>query len=460
MILGAGMIGSHLAREMIDEKRDVVMVEKDAELARVAANELDCLVLHEDGTRPEALKKAGVDSASWFLALTGSDEVNIVSCGIASSMREGLRTVARAENPFYSALSRAQRDALGLDVILNPDLEVADNVARIMESGFAEDVVPLHEGKLQLRRVMAPAAFIGRQLSEIKTVAARSFLVGAVVSGGRFEIPSGETIVKEGDFVYLLGSPGDLDAVIGPVAELGISARKVLIVGATGPAERLIERLMERRKAGQRGLSRILGRRLSLGLIESSRELAKLIGRAFPDVAVTQADSSEEGVLEACGIAKTDLFVAATPSQTFNIMTAHVAKNLGASKSIAIAMNERYSAFSSGFDVDALVNVKNATAASVLELIRKAHIRTIHSFFEDDVEIVELTVGRDSPAAGKAIKDLGLNRGILVAFAIREGKITVPSGGTVVSGRDTLGFIVRKSAIGRIEEAFGSDGGR
>ncbi len=460
VILGAGMIGVHIAHEMVDEKRDVVLIEKDPELARVAANELDCLVMNEDGTRPEVLKDAGADSASWFLALTGSDEVNIVSCGMVASMRSGARTVARVENPFYYSLSRPQREALGLDVILNPDYEVADTVARIMDAGFSEQALPLHEGKLQLRSVDAPPGFIGRALKDIKAGAGKAFLVGAVVSEGRFAIPSGDTVIKEGDLLYVLGKPGDLDSILGPIAELELSAKKVLIVGATGPAERLIERLSERNRAERKKLARLFKRRISIHVIENSREAAKRLSRSFPGIDVTVADSSEEGVLESAGVARADLFVSATPSQTFNILTAHVSKTLGAGKAIAITLNERFSGVSSALDVDALVNVKNVTAASVLELVRKAHIRTIHSFFEDDVEIVELTVGQDSRAAGKAIKDLALSRGVLVAFAIKGGSVTVPSGATVVEGGDALGFIVRKDAIGRIEEAFGREGGR
>lgn len=132
VIIGAGMIGIHIARELIDEKRDVILVEKDAEVARIAGNELDCLVINEDGSRPETLRKAGAAKAAWFLALTGSDEVNILACGLVAAESKEVRTLARVENPFYSSLSSAQREAFGLDVIVDPAMETADAIARII----------------------------------------------------------------------------------------------------------------------------------------------------------------------------------------------------------------------------------------------------------------------------------------------------------------------------------------
>jgi trk system potassium uptake protein TrkA len=170
VIAGGGMLGIQIAHQLIDEKHDVVIIEKDAEAARVASNELDCMVINNDGSRPEVLREAGVAGAAWYLALTGSDEVNIVSCGLVALESPKIRTVARVENPFYSELSLVQRRAFGLDVLINPALAAADTVARIVEEGFAEDVVPLHDGRLQLRYLEASAiqGFVDRTLQEIR----------------------------------------------------------------------------------------------------------------------------------------------------------------------------------------------------------------------------------------------------------------------------------------------------
>jgi len=461
VIVGGGMIGLHIARELIDEKRDVVLIEKDAEAAKVASNELDCLVINDDGSRPEVLREAGVAGATWFLALTGSDEVNIVSCGLVAVEAKGIRTVARVDNSFYSDLSRAQRKALGLDVLINPAIETADTVARIVDEGFAEDVVPLHDGRLQLRFIEAEKApgFLGKSLREIRSAADRDFLLAAVIRDGALDIPTGDYGIEPGDRLYLLGAPEDLDALLGPVAGVRKASRRVLVIGATKISERLIRDLVLTDSGSASGVVGALkglfrGKR-RITFIDASREAGKRFARSFQGIETIHGDSSAEGFLEQAGVGKADLVVCATESQTYNVLTAQLAKNLGAAKSAAITLNDRYQTLNSILDVDALVSVKSVVAATVLELVRKAHIRTIHGFFEDDVEIVELTVGTDSPAAGKKLVDLSLPKGALVAYAVKGDRLVVPKGQTRLDRGDTVAFIVRKNGIPGLELAFG-----
>lgn len=461
VIAGGGMLGIQIAHQLIDEKHDVVIIEKDAEAARVASNELDCMVINNDGSRPEVLREAGVAGAAWYLALTGSDEVNIVSCGLVALESPKIRTVARVENPFYSELSLVQRRAFGLDVLINPALAAADTVARIVEEGFAEDVVPLHDGRLQLRYLEASAiqGFVDRTLQEIRNAKPEDFLIAAVVRDGALDVPTGDYRVVAGDWLYVLGTPDGLDRLLGPVAGVKKVARRVLVIGATKMSERLIQRLLEGERARGRGVIGMLkgmlkGKRL-ITFMDASRDEGKRFARAFQGIDVFFGDSSEEGLLEKAGIDKADLVVCATESQTYNILTAQLAKTLGAGKSVAITLNDRYLALGATLEVDALVSVKSVVAASVLELVRKAHIRTIHGFFEDDVEIVELVIGPNSPAAGKQLLELTLPKGTLVAFAIKGEQMVVPKGSTVLDHGDTVAFIVRKNAIPGLERAFG-----
>ncbi len=469
VILGAGMIGVHIARELIAEKREVVLIEKDAETAAVASSELDCLVLNEDGSRPEVLRKAGIEKADWFLALTGADEANIVACGLVAAENKRVRTVARVDNPFYASLSGAQSKAFGLDTIVSPTLETAKAVVRIVEQGFAEDIVPLHEGRLQLR-YQAPALLpraSGKALKSLRGDGEGDFLVAAVARDGGLLIPDGEYVVSDEDGLYLLGTPQALDGLAGQVEGVRAAAKRILIIGASRVGARLVERLTERERERAKSLGALIKRaigearkaRRQLFVLETDRDAAKRLAKSNQGVEVTQADSSEEGVLEKAGVAKADLVICATESQTFNILTAKLAKSLGAKKSVAIALNDRFKALAPSLEVDAVVSVKSAIAAAVLELVRRAHIRTIHDFFEDDVEIVELELDRESAACGRALKDLSLPKGVLVVFALQGGRMVVPSGSTMLQGGDTVGFVARKAAIAGLERVFGGAGG-
>ena len=453
------MIGMHIARELIDERRDVVLVEKDPEAARRASDALDCMVINEDGSRPETLRKAGASDAEWFLALTGSDEVNIVACGLVAAESSSVKTLARVENSFYSSLSAAQRRAFGLHVIINPASATADAVAHIVDEGFAEDVIPLHDGRLQLRTVAAASvpAFVGKTLREAKAGAGGGVLVAGVVRGRGMVVPGGEFEVEPSDILYLLGTPATLDAFLGQVEGVKSAAKRVLIIGATSIGERLVERFLDRSKSGF--LGRIFGRKRLVTVLESSAEDGKRIARAFQGLEVIHGDSSEEGVLEGAGIGKADLVVCATESQAFNVMTAQLAKELGAKKAVAITLNDRYMSVGSRLEVDALVSVKGVVAAAVLETVRRANIKTIHGFYEDDVELVELRIDSGSRVSGLSLREIDLPKGVLVAFVMQGDEMIVPSGSTILNGSDVIGLVSRKKSIAGLERVFGDQRG-
>lgn len=459
VIIGAGMIGLHIARELIQERRDVVLVEKDPEEARRANDELDCMVLNEDGSRPETLRKAGASGADWFLALTGTDEVNIVACGLVAAESKSVKTVARVQNPFYSALSAAQRQAFGLDVIINPAVETANTIGRIVDEGFAEDVIPLHDGRLQLRTVAARSvpAFVGKTLRQAKSETGKGVLVACVVRDRGIVVPGGDFIVHEADILYLLGTPETLDDFLGQVAGVKSESRRILVIGATSMGERLVERFLEH--SSRKFLGRFFGKKRTVTVLESSPEAAKRIARAHQGLEVIQGDSSDEGMLEKMGIGRTDLVVCATESQAYNVLTAQLAKELGAKKSLAITLNDRYMAVASRLDIDAQVSIKGVVAAAVLETVRRGNIKTIHGFYEDDVELVELRVDTASRVSGRPLKDIDMPKGVLVAFVMQGDDMNVPTGATILLGGDVIGLVSRKKSIAGLEQVFGAQRG-
>lgn len=457
VIVGAGKVGIQIARELIEEKRDVVVIEKNPDIARLVDNELDCLVINADGTMPEALRQARTESADWFIALTGSDAANIVACGLVAAESSDTRTIARVETPFYSALSPAQRSAFGLDYLVNPAMETARFLVRILEDGFAEAVVPLHDGRLQLRTLLASqsAPYVGKSLVEIRLSKSLPFLVVAIVREGAVIVPKGDNRVLGGDCLYVLGEPAILDELLGRVEGIADEARRILILGATRIAERLVECLGERPRGATNGLRRIFRRKPDITLMDKSSDECRRLARVFQDISILLGDSTEEGVLEGANVDRADLFIAATESQSRNVITAQLAKTLGAKKTIAITMNHRYQALAQELDVDSIICLNDAVASSVLATVRRAHIRTIYGFYEGDVEIVELTVAATSPMVSQALRDLELPREVLVAFVFRGDAVIVPSGVTILEAGDVIGLVAQKRNIAVLEGIFG-----
>lgn len=465
VIIGAGVVGIQIARELIEEKRDVVVIEKNPEIARMVDNELDCLVINADGTVPETLREAKTQSADWFIALTGSDAVNIVACGLVAAEARGTKTIARIETPFYYSLSDIQRRAFGLDYLINPAMETARSIARIVEDGFAEAVVPLHGGRLQMRMLAADGLrdFAGKTLIEIRASHSLPFLVVALVQDGMIVVPKGDTYVNEGDRLYVLAAPAVLDGLFGGIEGIGDEARRILILGATKVAERLVGCLIGGDRTAPKGfldnVRELFRKKADITLMDKSSEECKRLAREFQNVSILLGDSSEEGVLEGNGIARMDLFIGATESQSRNIITAQLAKKLGARKSVAITMNHRYQSLSQDLEVDSIICSNDAVVASVLATIRKAHIRTIYRFYGQDVEIVELEVASASPIANWSLRDIELPRDVLVAFVIRSDEVMVASGNTVLSPGDVIGLVAEKKNIAVLEGIFGGPDG-
>jgi len=234
-------------------------------------------------------------------------------------------------------------------------------------------------------------------------------------------------------------------------------AKRVLVIGATTISERIVEKLLERSKSGFFG--KLIGNKRHITVMDSSGESAKRLARMFHDIEVVNGDSSEEGLLEQVGVGVCDLVICATASQSFNIITAQLSKSLGAEKSVAITLNDRYSSIGSSLEVDALISIKGVVAATVLEMVRRAHIRTIHDFYEDNVELVELKVALNSPVAARELKNLDIPKSVLVVYVMRGEDLNVPSGSTMIEGGDSIGIVSRKTDLPELESAFGGRSG-
>ncbi|HHU35726.1 MAG TPA: Trk system potassium transporter TrkA [Treponema sp.] len=462
VIVGAGTVGLNIARELIEEKRDVVLIEKNPETARRVDNELDCLVINDDGSRPETLRLANTETADWFIALTGTDAVNIVACGLVASETSKTKTIARVETPFYTALSSSQQKTFGLDYLINPAMEAARELMDILHEGFASSVTPLHGGALQLRTVFAPVfpEYIGKTLGEMRQSSLKHFLITAVVRSDGMIVPKGDCRIEETDKLYVLGTPDSLNDLLGPVAGLEDIARNIMIVGVTRIGERLLEMLLNPPATNVGGLlRRLFKKKPDITILDASDEACKRLAHEHDGISILNTDCLEEGALEKAGVGRSDLFVAAGNSQAENILVAQLAKSLGAKKTIAITTNHRFLHLGTRMDIDSYICSKDVVVAAVLQTVRKAHIRTIYDFYEDDVEIVDLKINRRSPLVGKKLKNIELPRDVLLAFVIKEGVIIVPSGETMLDGGDEIGLVTHKKHIADLEHIFGGADG-
>lgn len=469
VIMGAGTLGVQIARELVAEKRDVVIIERNPDVAKAVANELDCLVCEDDGENLDALNNAGLSDADWFIALAGGDETNIVACGLVAESFSKPKTIARVRSNYFSSFHGTKRRLLGVDHILNPESETAEAVARILFRGMSPDTIDVKEAGIQLRRIQASEdpRLPGTSLQELRAAIGQEFMVPAVFRDGEIIIPSGDFVLDKDDGVYLLGEPRHLDFLFGHPNHASLKIKYMVIFGATALTRRVLKELgvpgpevlslspkarIERKTHSALSL---LGNPV-IKVIDENREQAKIISNEFPDVEVVRTNFSDELLIQEEGIDKADILLSLTGSQSDNIVLSLVAKSAGTRRALAVVHNDLYMRLEGKVEIDSIVNQKSVVAGTVLDIVRKAHIRRLYSFHNGDFELVELTITDQFKRRNARIMDLGLPRGILVAFVIHEGRTVIPTGSTEVHLQDQIGIVLPKEQMGRLESLYGA----
>jgi trk system potassium uptake protein TrkA len=360
VIVGAGVVGTHVARQLTEENKNVVLIEKNSEIARIATNDLDCLVVNDDGSHPDVLRHAGMDDCEYFIALTGSDEVNIVTCGMVCAEFPNLKTIARVRNPYYS-LNASKRAFMGINFIINPEIEAANTMVHSIREGVISDLFTLQEGKLQMRtfEITQGSPFAGKNLKELRQELKRDFLVPALLRDDELIIPAGDFTINEKDLLYFMGGPETLDSILGTFTRPREKLRKICLIGGNRITEYVINGLLsENRGLVKNFLTTLrIAQDRDITVFERNKEQAKHFAQLFPGITVLNRDVSEEGALEQEHIEDFDLAVAITDHQTLNLLTATLAKLMGVKKTMALVINNDYLRLSAKLEIDSVINL-------------------------------------------------------------------------------------------------------
>lgn len=459
VIVGAGAVGTQLARQLISEKRDVVLIEKDPDIARQASNSLDCMVVTGEGTNYDILKEAGTKTADFFVAAADSDEVNMIACGIVSSEFEVPAKIARVRSFDYHSSRLAEKKFLGIDYVVNPEIEAARAILRAVESGAVSDVITFEQSRVQIRNAVVDrdGPLQGVVLRDLPAILSGPVLVAVVIRGNHYLIPSGETRIEAGDILYLVAQQEDFDSIFKALGKPRRELKRVIVVGGGTIGRQVAEHLLP-------GRSRTLFRRLSSIITPDERRMVKIVERnyakckqlseMFPEALVIHGDISAEGVFEERHLANSDLVIATTDNQELNIVTALYAKSLGVKRAVALVNRSGYAPIAAQLGIDVPVSQKNAMVTTILRFIRSGVVRSVHTISDGQIEATELTARPNSVAVGVAIKDLALPSDSLIVSVERDGTSIVPGGNNVIRGGDHLVLISKKEHARRIQEVF------
>ncbi len=457
IILGAGRVGFMLAKQLIDEGKSVAIIENDPSKAKEAVNSLDCMVVNESGTSISALNKAGIHKASAFISVSSSDELNMIACGIVAAEYPDVVTIARVRNIGYSETQLIHEKILGIDHIINPDLESAKAIILALKHGARSDIMLFENTKVQMRDLILgrDSTFIGKPLKQVREECSIEFLVTVVIRDNYYIIPEGDTVLQENDRIYILSDESNFEAIFAKEKVLNHRIDKILIVGGGTVGSHLLEYIFndEIMLPGFLGtLKRFLKRgRKNVHVIDKDYDRCKFLAERFPAALVTCQDIMDEGVLDDSEVSKTDLIITATGNHELNIITGSYAKTLGIPKAIALVIKNNYRHLAHNLNLDVTISRNDTVVNSILKVLRKGNIKNVYGISGGRLEVIEFSLSGSSPIVGKRLKDIKLPEKSLILFITREGDTLIPYGALKIEENDHIALITERESIKKLE---------
>lgn len=463
IIVGAGMVGTQLARHLVNEKHDVSLIEQNEERARHASNRLDCLVLHNEGNNLKSLEEAGLASADALVCVTDVDEVNMLICGLAESRYPGILKIARVRNAEYDSLIGSGSKALGIDYFVHPDIEAARSVLSAVEHGALGDILTLGDSSYELGSVDIEEScpFAGTMVRDFRNLVKGDSLVTLIERGDESLLPTGATSLLVGDRIHVIALEEELGRVFSLAGKLMKPLKKIGIVGGGRVGSLIAEGLFkkdQKKNTGLRSFLKILNPRSfrKLMIIEKDYSLCKELSSRFPEALVLNENISEESFISEEGIDDLDLIITATSDQELNMIAALYLKSRGVDRAVAMVSGSGYAAIARRLGIDVVIPMKSVVVDSILSHLLGSGVRGIHRISDGGIEVLEIDVGEHTLVAGRRLDEFRLAAGGLVMLVHRSGKAFIPKGDYVFTGGDRIVLIAKKGCELEIDKLFGS----
>ena len=439
IIVGCGRVGQTLAEKLNGDGNDVTVIDTSTVKVNEITSKYDVMGIVGNGATHTVLREAGIASTDLFIAVTNSDELNLLCCMIAK--REGdCQTIARLKSPEYSGEVSYLKDELGLAMVINPEYAAAEEIARVLRFPSAIQIEPFAKGKVELIkfRLSKESELIGMSVREMAMKYRADVIVGTIERGDQAYIANGDFVFEEKDTVSFIASSKDaLDFFAGIHSKIK-PIKDVLIVGG-GETTHYLCALLER--SG-----------ISVKVIEKSGERCTDLAVEFGKATIINGDPADEDTLREEGVAQASAFVALTGLDEENILLSLFAKRTGSRKVITKINRIEYDDIINHLDLDSIVYPKNITADMIVSYVRAvnntrgSNIETLYKIVKGKAEAAEFTVGEGSPIIGKPLSELSFKPNVLIAAIQRGGAQITPRGQSIIEAGDSV-IVVTKGIV-------------
>ncbi len=446
IIVGCGKVGQKITEMLANEREhNITVIDPRYAVVSDLANEYDIMGVEGSGVSIETLTEAGIENADILIAVTGSDEINLITCLIAKKTGN-CQTIARVRKPEYRKEINLIKDDLGLAMVINPEHTAASEIARVLRFPSAIQIDTFAKGRIEILKFKIPE---GSPLENLKIADMRAkldcdILVCGVEHGEKASIPRGDFVLQKGDKISIVGSFSNVTDFFKKIGFKSQPIKDTTIVGGGETAYYLAKQLI------QTGIS--------VKIIEKSAERCDELCRLLPKATIIHGDGTDTRVLMEEGLEYASSFVSLINIDEENIMLSLFAKSKTGGKIVTKINKIAYDEVISGLDLDTIIYPKNITAEYIVRFVRAKHnsmgsnIETMHFILDGKAEALEFNIEKDSPVANISLEDLSLKDNVLVACINRGGNVILPRGKDMILPGDTVIIVTARSGFKDISD--------
>ncbi|MBP9989783.1 MAG: Trk system potassium transporter TrkA [Ruminococcus sp.] len=444
IVVGIGKVGSTVAEQLSNEMHDVTVVDINSKVLENTVSELDVFAVLGNGASKKVLVEAGVNECDLLIALTGSDEVNLLCCLIANKLGAN-GTIARVRNPVYNEDIRLYKDNLGLSMAINPEREAAEEILRILKFPSAKNIETFAKGKINMVSFVADRRcnLCGKPVKE--SFAKEKALACAIERGNNIFIPFGDTVIEENDVVAVLIPPDEIPDFFKGIGLRVNSVKSTMIIGGGKIAHYLAVEMARLN--------------MKTTIIEINEKKAEELSYLLPNANVICGDGTNRSLLMEEGFADASAICCLTGIDEENILLSLFAKKVDPTiKTISKVNRTAFYEVIRSLDIDSIIYPKYITASQILQHVRAkqnnigSNVETLYKIIDNKVEALEFNVSEDSQLVGMTLESVEIKKNILIGSINRKGKVFIPHGKDTLEVGDSVIVVTTKSGLSDLDD--------
>ncbi|WP_072525734.1 Trk system potassium transporter TrkA [Clostridium sp. Marseille-P3244] len=431
IIIGCGKVGSTLAEELCEEDHELVVIDKNPRKIQQLSESVDVMGYAGNGSSIQVLSEAGVEEADILIAVTGSDELNLLCCLIAKKVSR-CHTIARVRNPVYNKEIHFIKKKLGISMIINPEFAAALEISRLLRFPSAIKLDTFSKGRVELLKfkLLPEFGLGGMTVAEVMEKMRCDVLICGVERNGQVFIPDGDFILEDTDLVSIIASPKNSSLFFEKVGVHMHKVKNALIVGG-GTLGYYLAAILSDMK-------------VKIKLIEEKKDRCEELSELLPSVTVIYGDGTDKKLLLEEGLAQAESFVTLTNLDEENILLSLFAKKISRAKLVTKVNRIAFDDIVDGLDLGSVIHPKYITSDYILQYVRamgnslSSNVETLYHILDGRAEALEFAVRETSPVTGIPLSELRLKKNLLIACINRNGEVHIPRGQDVIQPGDTV----------------------